>query len=122
MAHFAQIDSNNLVVQVVVIDNADITDMDGNESEFLGQKTCRHIFGSDTVWVQTSYNASIRKNYASVGYTWRQDLDGFVPPQPFASWTLNEETCRWEPPVPHPNDGPIRNWNEETQSWDEVNG
>jgi hypothetical protein len=71
-------------------------------------------------WVQTSYNATFRKNYAGVGYRYDEDLDAFIPPQPFPSWTLNEVTARWMSPTPCPQDGRVYNWDEETLTWKEV--
>jgi hypothetical protein len=71
-------------------------------------------------WVQTSYNATFRKNYAGVGYRYDEDLDAFIPPQPFPSWTLNEVTARWMSPTPYPQDGRVYNWDEETLTWKEV--
>ena len=72
------------------------------------------------MWKQTSYNNNIRKNYAGIGFTYSQDLDAFIPPQPFNSWILNEDTCLWEAPVAYPDDGQIYKWNEQTKSWDLV--
>jgi hypothetical protein len=71
-------------------------------------------------WIETKMDGSIRKNYAGIGYTYDKTRDAFIPPQPFPSWALNEETCLWECPVAYPEDGNIYNWNEETQTWDEV--
>jgi hypothetical protein len=71
-------------------------------------------------WVQTSYNATIRKNYAGIGYRYDEDLDAFIPPQPFPSWTLNEVTARWMSPTPYPQDGRAYEWDEETLTWKEV--
>ena len=123
MAHFAQLDENNIVTQVVVVANNDVKDANGNESEEIGIAFCKSLFGADTNWRQTSYNNSFRKNYASIGDTYRADIDAFVAPQPYPSWTLNEK-ARWEPPVPLPDDhavmgqqGKFYKWNEETLSW-----
>jgi len=119
MAHFAQIDENNRVVQVIVINNAVITDSGGEEHEDLGVAFCSDMLGGD--WKQTSYNGSFRKNFASVGFKYDTDRDAFIAPQPYVSWTLDEETCTWQAPVEYPNDGQIYIWNEETTSW-EVRG
>ena len=119
MAHFAQLDENNLVTQVIVVHNNELLD-NGVESEAKGIMFCQSLFGADTRWVQTSYNASIKKNYAGVGYTYDQQRDAFIAPKPFDSWVLNEDTCNWESPVPYPNDGKTYQWNEATTSWVEV--
>ena len=71
-------------------------------------------------WVQTSYNGNIRKNFAGIGYTYDEDRDAFIPPKPFDSWTLNETTCRWQAPVPYPQDGRIYRWDEDSLTWIEV--
>ena len=119
MAHFAKIE-NTLVTQIIVIDNSDILDGDGNESEALGIKICQDLLGG--TWVQTSYNANFRKNFAGIGYEWRSDLDGFIPKKPYNSWLLNQTTCQWEAPAPYPNDGNDYIWNEETEAWDLYSG
>ena len=97
MAHFAQLNEENLVTQVIVVANQDTADQDGVENEAIGIEFCTNLLGGR--WKQTSYNANIRKNYAGVGYKYDKDLDAFIPPQPFASWTLNNETAQWEEPV-----------------------
>ena len=116
MAHFAKIE-NNIVTQVIVVNNDDITDENGNESEAIGIQFCKQLFGEDTVWVQTSYNNNFRKNYAGIDSTYDSTRDAFIPPQPFPSWTLVEETCLWESPVPYPEDGQDYRWNEELLNW-----
>ena len=83
-------------------------------------KYLKNLYGQTFNWVQTSYNANIRKNYAGIGYTYDEDRDAFIPPQPYNSWTLNEDTCQWEAPSAYPDDGKRYNWNEETTSWKEV--
>ena len=117
MAHFAELNEDNLVLQVVVINDSDCLDESDNESETVGINFCKTLFGGN--WVQTSYNHSIRKNYASVGATYRADLDGFVAPCIFSSWVLDETTCKYEAPVAYPSDGKYYRWNETTTSWDE---
>ena len=97
MAHFAQLNAENLVTQVIVVANLDTADQDGVENEAIGIEFCTNLLGGK--WVQTSYNARIRKNYAGVGYKYDATLNAFIPPQPFASWTLNNETAQWEEPV-----------------------
>jgi len=118
MAHFAKV-QNGIVTQVIVA-----------EPEFFET----FVDTSPGEWIQTSYNTrggvhygqngepdggvALRKNYAGIGYTYDKTRDAFIPPQPYPSWTLNEETCLWDSPVPYPEDGQIYNWNEETQTWD----
>jgi len=120
MAHFAQLDQNNVVIQVIVVSNDDIKDNSGLESEAVGVDFCKSLLGADTVWKQTSYNANFRKNYAGIGFRYYQDKDAFVPPMPYPSWTLNAATCQWEAPVAYPTDGKRYVWNEDTHQWTEV--
>jgi hypothetical protein len=117
MGHFAQLDDNNFVLQVIVVHNNELLDENGNESETVGITFCKSILGEATRWKQTSYNGKIRKNYAGIGYKYDSQQDAFIPPQPFASWTLNEETCLWNAPTPMPTEGGPFTWNEETLSW-----
>lgn len=118
MAHFAQIDADSTVIQVIVVDNSECLDESGNESEDIGVAFCTNLLGGE--WIQTSYNANIRKNYAGVGFKYDKTLDAFVAPQPHPSWVLNETTCRWESPVAYPEDGKMYKWDEEQQAWNEV--
>lgn len=120
MAHFAELDANNVVLRVVVVSNKDTSTPDGVEIESIGQEFCQNLFGGN--WKQTSYNNNFRKHYAGIGYTYDAVLDAFIAPKPFPSWTLNTETAIWEPPVPYPTDGKFYVWNETTQSWDLVDG
>lgn len=106
MSHFAELDENNIVLRVLVGDNNMPNEGYDWFVENLGGR-----------WVQTSYNGSIRKNFAGIGFEYNEELDAFIPPQPFASWTLNETTCRWMAPVPYPQDGRIYEWDEESQLW-----
>jgi hypothetical protein len=106
MAHFAEIDSDNKVIRVIVVSN----DLEAN-----GAQWCHDTFGG--TWVQTSYNATIRKNYAGQGYTWDSVRDAFIPPQPYPSWLLNEDTCQWQPPVAMPQDGQMYSWDEAAGEW-----
>lgn len=122
MAHYAKI-VNNKVVQVIVA-----------EPEFFNS----FIDTEPGEWVQTSYNShggvhygedgtpdnlpALRKNFAGTGFTYHKEWDAFIPPQPFPSWSLNTETCLWEPPISRPTDGALCKWNEENQTWDAVNG
>jgi len=118
MAHFAQLDENNRVVQVIVVHNNELLDENGQESEAKGITFCQNLFGGN--WIQTSYNGNIRKNYAGYGYTYDNQRDAFIPPKPFASWILNEDTCQWNAPVIMPNDEKRYSWNEEQLNWVEV--
>lgn len=120
MAHFAQLDENNIVLQVIVVSDESTSTEDGLENENVGIAFCRKILGENTNWKQTSYNARFRKNYAGIGYTYNEILDGFIAPKPYPSWLLDEETCRWYPPVPYPTDENRYLWNEETLTWDLV--
>tara|TARA_B100001559_G_C16479268_1_gene612901 strand:- start:382 stop:753 length:372 start_codon:yes stop_codon:yes gene_type:complete len=119
MAHFALI-KNNIVQQVVIIDNDKLINTEGNEQEALGVTCCHSLFGTDSTWIQTSYNDNIRKNFAGIGYTYDLTRDAFIAPKPHASWVLNESTCRWEAPTPYPDDGNAYTWNESTTSWVKV--
>jgi hypothetical protein len=116
MAHFAKLDGNNIVIHVSVVDNQNLLDENGVEREEIGIKYLQSIHGAGTRWVQTSYNGKFRKRYAGIGHKYDEQRDAFIPPQPFPSWTLDEETCSWNPPVPHPGDNSYR-WNEEFQTW-----
>jgi len=109
VAHWAEIDQNNIVARVLVGDNND-----PNEDEGY-QWLIDNLGGT---WIKTSYNGSIRKNYAGVGYTYDADLDAFIPPRPYESWILNEEVVSWDPPVKYPDDEKIYVWNEQDLSWE----
>jgi hypothetical protein len=108
MAHFAEIDQNGVVTRVLVVPDAE---------EHRGQDFLANDLGLGGSWVQTSYNARIRKNYAGIGMTYDEARDAFIPEQPFASWILNEETCLWEAPTPYPTDGLMYEWNETDTDW-----
>ena len=114
MAHFAELDANNVVLRVIVVGNKDTSDANGVEKESIGQAFCERLFGGN--WVQTSYNGNFRKRYAGIGYTYRPDLDAFISPQPFPSWTL-DANADWQAPVPMPDDGKMYAWDEEKQEW-----
>jgi hypothetical protein len=118
MAHFAQIE-NNLVIQVIVVDNSDTIDAQGNELESVGVQFCTDLLGG--VWVQTSYNNNIRFNYAGIGDTYDSTRDAFISPQPYPSWILDDDTCWWESPVPYPivSEGGTEQykWDEESINW-----
>ena len=115
MAHFAQLDDQNTVLQVIVVHNNELMD-NGVESEAKGIAFCQSLF-PNTRWAQTSYNGNIRKNYAGVGFLYDPIRDAFIPPKPYPSWVLDEATCRWEAPVPYPTDGERYTWDEATQTW-----
>lgn len=121
MAHFAKLDENNLVIDVNVVSNETLNDQPFPDSELIGIVFLTEWSGGHTNWKQTSYNADFRKNYAGIGYAYNAALDAFIPPQPFPSWTLNEQTCQWDSPIPYPDDNKYYQWNEETQTWDLVN-
>lgn len=115
MAYFAELDDNNVVLRVLSVSNNDCPDpAPANEQQgidFLAG------LGLGTNWKQTSYNATFRKNYAGIGFTFDAARDAFIAPQPFASWILNETTCQWEAPVAYPTDGGQYRWDEDTTSW-----
>jgi len=118
MAHFAELDLNNVVLRVIVVANADTASAEGTEKEYIGQAFCERLLGG--IWRQTSYNGNFRKNYAGIGYAYDSGRDAFIPPQPYPSWTLNETTCQWNSPVPMPTDGKRYYCDEATQTWTEV--
>lgn len=120
MAHFAQLNSNSIVQQVIVISNDDLLDSNGVEQESIGIQVCRSIFGPNTNWVQTSYNGNFRKKYAGIGDKFVSEADVFYNPiAPFPSWTLNGN-YDWQPPTPMPTDGKAYDWDESTLSWVEI--
>ena len=120
MAHFAKIGLNGKVIEVLSVVNEVIHDANGVEQEVIGIDFLTKLTGYP-IWKQTSYNNNFRKNHASIGYTYDEDRNAFIPKKPFNSWVLNEDTCRWEAPVVHPTDGVKYTWNELTLSWDLVN-
>jgi len=121
MSHFAQLDENNVVTQVIVIDNSVVgePELDFPDTEPLGQSFIRNTLQLDGQWVQTSYNGGFRKQYAGIGYTFDSGSDVFITPQPYPSWSL-DDNHDWQPPVPRPEEG-LWEWNEDDQDWDEVN-
>ena len=109
MSHFAEINENNVVIRVVV----------GNDSKSNeGLDWIEKNLGG--TWVKTSYNGRIRKRFAAIGYFYDKDRDAFIPPKPFDSWLLNEETCLWEAQIPYPRDNKQYSWEESTTSWIEI--
>ena len=125
MAHFATLNESNIVTRVEVINNDVILDGDGVEQEQLGKDFLTSLYGAGN-YVQTSYNNNFRKNYAGVGHTYDSTRNAFIPPQPYPSWTLVEDTCQWQAPVAYPDDGKDYEWNEtayqadNSTGWDEV--
>jgi hypothetical protein len=117
MAHFAQLDENNVVLQVVVVNNEDVGNLEFPESESLGIAFMQQLFGPETLWKQTSYNHNFRSNYALIGGTYNSELDAFVNPKEYSSWILNIELARYEPPIPFPEDGKNYYWNETILNW-----
>jgi hypothetical protein len=115
MAHLAEIDETNTVIQVIVVDNNELL-VDGIESEAKGIEFCQSLFGGS--WVQTSYNHNFRKQYASIDYTYDAVNDVFISPQPYLSWTL-DENFDWQAPTPRPVGG-VWYWDEETLGWVEL--
>ena len=122
MAHFAKINSENLVTEVIVINNDVILDSNGEEQESLGVDFCKQIYGDGT-YKQTSYNSKIRKNMATVGSTYDTSRDAFIRPKRYSSWVLDESTCRWKPPVEQPSDSEanggnvLYHWDESSNNW-----
>lgn len=116
MAHFAELDENNKIIQVIVVNNDVITEA-GIELEEKGIAFCKSLFGEKTQWKQTSYNNNIRKNFAGIGYTYDAIRDAFIPPKSFDSWILDEKTCHWKAPVLMPEDGNFYGWSEKLVSW-----
>jgi hypothetical protein len=109
MSHFAELDENNIVLRVLVGDN----NLPNEGYDWFVE----NLGGT---WVQTSYNGTIRKNFAGIGYTYDEELDAFIAPQPYESWTLNTQTAKWMSPSPYPQDGRIYEWDEENLNWKEV--
>ena len=128
MSHFAQLDENNVVTQVIVVSNDDITDSNGVETESIGVAFCKKLLGADTNWKQTSYNNNFRVRYAGIGYSFSEELNAFIPPRPFESWELQEDTADWQSPVgpaPALTEAEIEarsfyQWDEENGEWDLV--
>ena len=129
MASFAKLDNNNIVERVESVVNDVLKDSNGIEQEFIGIEFLKNLYNEPNgVWKQTSYNTiggvhklngtPFRKNYPEKGYTYDEVRDAFIPPKPFNSWLLNEDTCNWKAPVAYPTDGSVYKWNEQTLSWD----
>jgi len=114
MAHFAKLGVGNIIERVEVVSNDVATD------EQAGVDFLNTLYGTRDTWKQTSYNGNIRKNFAGVGYSYDQTRDAFIPPKPYPSWILDEDTCLWKAPTDYPDDGNKYQWNESTKQWDLV--
>ena len=124
MAHFAKINESNIVTQVVVVNDSD------GDNDTDGQNFLNNLFKTTHTWKKTSYNTygnthrlggtPYRKNFASVGFTYDSSRDAFIEPKPYNSWTLDETTCLWEPPVTYPSDGKSYEWDEDNRQWVEA--
>ena len=122
MAHFARIDENNIVTQVIVVANEDTTDTNGVEVEEIGVAFCKKLLGAETNWKQTSYNNNFRVRYAGIGYSYNAELNAFIAPKPFESWVLVEETADWVSPVgPAPTLTEAQVESRSFYKWDEEN-
>ena len=121
MAHFAKIGLNSKVIAIHFVNNEILKDSNGIEREELGIEFLTNLHGW-SIWKQTSYNNNIRKNFAGIGFTYDQTRDAFIPPKPYNSWILNEQTCNWEAPVAYPTDGNNYKWNESLGNWELING
>lgn len=119
MAYFAQLNSDNVVQQVISINNSVVNEPEYGfpQTEPFGQVFIDQTLKIPGTWKQTSFNKSFRKNYAGIGYTYDPARDAFIPPKPFPSWVLNEDTCLWESPIPYPQDGKTYTWDEDGKTW-----
>ena len=133
MASFAKLNSNNIVTTVVSVVNEVLKDSNGIEQESIGIQFLKNLYNEpEAIWKQTSYNTHgnvhslggtpFRKNHAGIGYVYDSNRDAFIPPKPFNSWILNEQTCIWEAPVARPNNDNMYKWNEEILNWELING
>lgn len=136
MAHYAKAENNSLVEQVLVVNNEDTFDSNGQESEIVGNTFLNNLLGGNSQWLKTSYNTrggihyqsdnntpsedqskAFRKNFAQIGYTYDEQRDAFIPPKPYPSWILDEFSCLWNPPISYPNDNQNYYWNENDLTW-----
>lgn len=115
MAYFALLDSNNIVTQLRVIANSECIDANNIEREEIGLAYFMKLYGG--TWKQTSYNGTIRKNYAGIGYSYDETRDAFIPPRLFQAWALNESTCMWNPPIAYPLDSNVYRWDSDLTNW-----
>jgi len=120
MAYFAKLDENDVVIDVHALNNIEMLTSEGVESEDMGKAFFIRWSGGYSKWVQTSYNGTVRKNYAGIGYTYDRVRDAFIAPQPYPSWILNEDTCQWQSPTSMPTDGKMYQWSEEQKNWIEI--
>jgi len=123
MAHYAFLDSNNVVTEVIAGVDENIIQTDTDSTQVGGNTEAWETFYGNLrgqVCKRTSYNASIRKNYASIGYTYDEAKDAFIPVKPYESWILDEATCRWQAPTPYPTDGGDYKWSEDDLTWKEL--
>jgi len=119
MAHFAQLNDDSVVTSIIVVNNSELLDENGNESEQIGINFCKNLFNG--TWVQTSYNNNFRKRYAQIGCKYDKNLDAFIPLKPYNSWIFNNQELDWNPPVEYPSDGNFYTWNENEIKWDKIN-
>lgn len=127
MAHFVELDQSNIVLRGIVVGDKDCRDENGDESEAVGIAFCQSLYGPSTIWKKTSYNTrggvhqaggiAFRKNYAGIGFAYDEIRDAFIPPAPYPSWVLDEETCLWQAPVSQPDDGNLYAWDEDHLNW-----
>lgn len=126
MAYYAELNKDNVVTKVRTGASEEFIDLEKIYTERFGKVHKRTSYNTrggihydpETNEPSDDQSKAFRKNYAGIGYTYDKTRDAFIPPQPYPSWTMNEDTCLWDPPVPYPEDGQMYNWNEETQSWD----
>ena len=129
MAHFARLNADNIVEQVIVVANKDTSDDNGVEDEIYGIAFCKRLFGTDTNWKQTSYNGNFRVRYAGRGYSYDPTLDAFIPPKPFESWVIDTNTVNWKAPLEEPtltqeqiDAGSYYRWDEDAYQADNTTG
>ena len=119
MATFAKIGLNSKVIESLSVHNDMLKDANGMEQEALGIDFLTKLTGW-AIWRQSSYNNNMRKNHAGIGFSYDEERDAFIPPKPYPSWVLDEDTCLWDSPTPYPDDGNKYEWNESNQSWDSI--
>ena len=119
MATFAKIGLNSKVIESLSVHNDLLKDANGMEQEALGIDFLTKLTGW-AIWRQSSYNNNMRKNHAGIGFSYDEERDAFIPPKPYPSWVLDEDTCLWDSPTPYPDDGNKYEWNESNQSWDSI--
>ena len=119
MATFAKIGLNSKVIESLSVHNDVLKDANGMEQEALGIDFLTKLTGW-AIWRQTSYYNNMRKNHAGIGYSYDEEIAAFIPPKPYPSWLLDEDTCLWDSPTPYPDDGNKYEWNESNQSWDSI--